>query len=352
MTIAQKSSPSVSRRLVFIDVLRLIAALQMIQGHAVAAMLAPSYRSGPGFQVWTFARGLTSVAFLFSAGFAFALAEARASDLGARRRRVGRALRLLVIGYAMHAPLGMLLGTPASAALRGWAVVDVLQCIGVSLLSVELLSWRVAGWRARVLGALSLASFLFAVAPAAHGLTLSDRALALGNYFTGRYGSLFPLLPWSGYLFVGFGLGQLAVRTPRHVVRVLLGGAAVALPVGLAISYALPVAPLSVNPGYALVKLGCVLVIAGGLAQGFRHVTRLPRTLAQLASQTLFLYVSHVVILSADHVGLAHLLGNQHGPLFGVALALVLLVVCSLLALGLGSLRARSVSGTRAAPSP
>jgi hypothetical protein len=81
-------------------------------------------------------------------------------------------------------------------------------------------------------------------------------------------------------------------------------------------------------------------------------VSRLPRVLSQLASQTLFLYVSHVVILSADHVGLVHLFGYQHGPLFGVGLALVLLLVCGALALGLGSLRARSGSGTRAAPSP
>ena len=48
------------RRVVFIDVLRLIAAFQMIQGHTLDALLASELRRGPWFAAWTFARGLTS----------------------------------------------------------------------------------------------------------------------------------------------------------------------------------------------------------------------------------------------------------------------------------------------------
>ena len=46
------SHPPVPRR-VFLDVLRLIAAVQMIQGHAIDAVLAPAYRAGLGYQAWS-----------------------------------------------------------------------------------------------------------------------------------------------------------------------------------------------------------------------------------------------------------------------------------------------------------
>src|ERR1700754_131712 len=93
-------------RLVFLDVLRLIAAVQMIQGHAVSAVLAPEYRHGVLFGLWSFARGLTSVIFLFSAGYSFALTS---------KRNWRRPLELVALGYLMHAPFAILLGAPREA---------------------------------------------------------------------------------------------------------------------------------------------------------------------------------------------------------------------------------------------
>ncbi|MDB4975555.1 MAG: hypothetical protein JWN48_3896 [Myxococcaceae bacterium] len=344
-------------RLVFIDVLRLVAAVQMIQGHSVSAVLAPAYRHGLGYQCWTFARGLTSVSFLFSAGFAFALAEARGHLPLDRRRRAWRALRLILLGYLLHAPLGYLLhapapGAPLAAALRAWAAVDVLQCIGLSLLALELLTLSVRRARPRVVSGSTLALAALASAPALLPLSLSDLSLSFGNYLTPRYGSLFPLVPWAGYLFVGFVLGTASVRSPRHTAAWLLAAGALALPLGLLLSSTLPAWPAGVSPAYALVKLGCVLLLSALLAHSLRRVSRLPARASRLASQTLFLYASHTLLLYADDVGLAHWLGARHSPLFGVLLALVLLLACGAAALALGSLRGRSGSGTRAASSP
>jgi hypothetical protein len=112
-----------------------------------------------------------------------------------------------------------------------------------------------------------------------------------------------------------------------------------------------PAVPRALAPGYSLIKLGCVLLLAALLARALRNVKRLPTPCSELASATLFLYVSHVLILYADQVGLAHLLGAAHSPLFAIMLALVLLVLCSAFALVLRSLRGRSGSGTRAAQS-
>ena len=60
-------------RVLFVDVVRLCALLQMINGHTLDAVLALSERVGPGFERYRFARGLVSVAFLVVAGIAFFL---------------------------------------------------------------------------------------------------------------------------------------------------------------------------------------------------------------------------------------------------------------------------------------
>src|SRR5688572_31079092 len=78
------ASVAVARaRLSFVDGLRLVAAVQMIQGHTLDALLAPELRQGPCFSAWTFARGLTSTTFLFTAGVSFALAHAASEERGA-----------------------------------------------------------------------------------------------------------------------------------------------------------------------------------------------------------------------------------------------------------------------------
>lgn len=339
-------------RLVFIDVLRLIAAVQMIQGHSVASVLSPSYRHGPWFWGWTFARGLTSVIFLVTAGLSFCLAEGRGADPASRNARMRRALGLVALGYLMHAPLGIALGAPVADTLRAAVVVDVLHCIGVSLLSLELLTITVRGAvpRAMLAGTLGLGA-LFA-APLTRSLSFSDRWWWLGNYVTGHGGSLFPLLPWAGYVWCGFALGTLSLPTRRRLVPGLAGVGAVSLLVGLGLLATYADVPRGVSPAYSLVKLGCVLLLAALLARALRDVVGLPRVLTLLAGETLFLYLSHVVILYADHVGLEPRLRDGHSPLFGVLLALGLLVSCGAAALLLRSLRRRSGSGTRAAQSP
>ena len=343
-------------RLVFLDVLRLIAAVQMIQGHSVASVLAAEYRHGAAYSVWTFARGLTSVLFLTTAGLAFVLAEARGHDVRARRRRALRALRLIAIGYAMHTPVAALLGAELQVALRAALVVDVLQCIGCSLLGLELLSLLTRNSSVRAVSALGLGLACFVAAPATHTVTLAPAGLALGNYLTTRYGSLFPLLPWAGYVWIGFGLGSVAFRAREKVWAVLAIAGTISLLLGLLGGQLGPSLPNAVSPAYALVKLGCVLLLGGALARLTRGAPALPPTLARLASETLFLYVSHVVILYADGVGLAFLLGKRHGPLFGVGLAVALLALCSLAALGfrraLRSLRGADRGSTRGAQLP
>lgn len=339
------------RRVVFVDALRLLAAVQMVQGHTLDALMRDSARAGRGFELWTFTRGLTSTTFLITAGLAFSLATATPTlAAGGRRRRLRRGLWLVALGYLMHAPLGILLGDAPARALAEWAAVDVLQCIGVSILLLE----GVAAWApARSWGALGvgLAALCFGLGPSSLSLTPRGPLLPFTSYFSAQAGSLFPLLPWAGFVFAGFGAGRYVLRPG--------GRRGLALRLGLwaalsgALSWALfcfaPASPARVSPAYALMKMALVAGVAAGLSPALEG-RRLPRLLRALASETLFIYVSHVVVLYAGHVGLASWIGRSVSAGGALLIAGLLCVASSAGAMGYRrvrqALQARGAGGT------
>lgn len=364
---AQQARASTAR-LSFVDGLRLVAAVQMIQGHTVDALLARELRHGPWFSAWTFARGLTSTTFLFTAGVSFALAhaaaEARAEPGAGRAHRIRRALMLIGVGYLLRVPAGVLFGDALQTALRNWLAIDILQCIGASLLLSEGLVAVVQNRRRAALAAALLGSACFGFAPASDLLTAGFPWLALSNYLSGRDGSLFPLLPAAGYVFWGLAVAQLGlvqraeaseVRAPRRPALVLAGFGLAALGSWLALSVLAPVVAPRISPAYAALKLGLVLLFAALLARLLAG-RQLPRLLTQLGSETLFLYVSHVLVLYAGHVGLSALLGRTQSLGAALVWTLGLLISTSVGALSYGpvlrALRARFQSGTPRPQSP
>jgi uncharacterized membrane protein len=350
------TSPSVTpaRRAVFVDVLRLIAAVQMIQGHTLDALLASPYRVGRAFDAWTFSRGLTSTTVLVTAGLSFVLASRVARDpVRARRRRMRRAFELIAIGYLMHAPLAVLFGADPVKAVAELLSVDVLQCIGVSLLGLELLTWAVPRWPARAVLAGLLGAALFALATPAGRLTPEGPLFGLTSYLSPRGGSLFPLVPWTGYVLLGLAVGAVVFAAGRFRVATRLFG--LALPVlglGWLLARTAPGADPRATPAFLVLKLGLVLVLAALLALALARVQRLPRILEALAGETLFLYVSHVLVLYAANVGVKARWGGTLGPWQSLGVALGLFLLCSAGALGYRraerALRERGQRGTSA----
>jgi uncharacterized membrane protein len=358
-------------RVVFVDGLRLLAALQMVQGHSLDALLAAELRHGSTFRAWTFARGLTSPAFLVTTGLSFALATAPGAGLVTGRvRRLKRAAQLVLLGYLMRAPLGVLFGDDVQAALRNAVLVDVLQCIGVCLALLELGCARIESRAGRAWLGAALGTLCFALGPASEQVLPQGAWLPLLNYLSASAGSLFPLLPWAGFVFWGLTLGQavlawseqeeavsappLAASSLRGRLRLGLGArlvsaGALACVASAALFALLPPAPARVSAAHALLKLGLVVMVAGVIA-GWLRGKMLPPRLRQLSSETLFLYVSHVVLLYASHVGLGPRIGRTLGLAGALGWALVLLIGCSAGALAYRraqqALRARGGRGT------
>lgn len=347
---------STGSRVVFVDLLRFAAALQMLQGHTIAALLAPDYRHGAVYAAWSTARGLTSVAFLFAAGLSFYLATERPSERAKRaapaewaaaarggRRRVLRALRLIGLGYLLHLPVAALSSDPVARrhAFHELAAVDVLQTIGVSMLLLEALRAFIASTGARVLTAFSSALALFALAPLAAQLPASGPLRPLLAYLTPNAGSLFPLAPWAAHVFTGYGCGavvRLGVPLGASPARARIQGSlGVRLAAIVAIATSIAVAlPLLGAPRVLIdhaSRLAGVLATAGVFWFVGERLERVPRLVATLSQHTLVLYVFHVLLVYGQGVGLAAWLGPRLGPGWALVAAVLVVVASAAVAL-------------------
>jgi uncharacterized membrane protein len=325
-------------RVLVLDLLRLAATVQMVQGHVVDAVLAPEWRSGAVHGAWLWLRGLTSVAFLFLAGWAFQLATLRELDRHRRdrtavARRFRRAGMLIALGYALHLPINALAGgdsPAASAALHAALVVDVLQCIGVCLLLLEGLALCLPTRRSIEVACCVLGAFVLVLAPALSALPWHGPLLPLANYLSPRGGSLFPLFPWAAHVLLGAGLGGLLLdggTRPARAVRLLAGACAL-----LAAAF---VAARAGEPLIAdhLSRLGFVLAAATLLTRLEPAAATWPAWTRRLANETLFVYAFHVLLVYGQGVGLASLVGERLAPLPAAALALLVLTLSAACAL-------------------
>ncbi len=306
------------KRVVFVDLLRLLATFQMVQGHSIDAVLDAGLRSGDAFGAWSWTRGLTSVAFLFAAGVSFHLAtlsrfEAHRSSPEAIRRRIKRGLLLVAIGYLLHNPFGALLGGQWGPALAHAAIVDVLQCIGLSILILEGLTLWLGTPRQVVVASGVLAAGAVLAWPLTEGVSPTGASAWLTNYVTHAGGSIFPLFPWAGYLFAGVVVGAIACPEGRLERRGVVGLFAFGLSV-MAASRAVALIPYGAempDPGPGLFKLSVIILLSAGLALLTFSRGALPRVWTVLAGETLVIYVVHIALLYGDGYGLADVVGAE-----------------------------------------
>jgi uncharacterized membrane protein len=297
-----------------LDLLRAVAALQMVQGHTIDAVLSPVYRSGALHHAWLWLRGLTSVAFLFAAGLSFSLATLR--DLPRHRadrrnasKRVRRAGTLLLFGYALHAPVGLLFGADMGSAgvvVAQAVIVDVLQCIGVSLLVLEGLAFALPSARAVEFACVALSVLLMLFSPAARHIDPAGTWLPLLDYVTPRGGSLFPLLPWAAHVFAGAASARLLLQRERRVLR--LACAALVLIAGAAWL------PLAAPVPDHLSRLGWVVAATALLSAIAPAIRTWPAWIGAVSSETLFIYAFHVVLVYGQGLGLSDRVGPVLAP--------------------------------------
>jgi len=336
--------PDSKQRYLFIDLLRFVTAFFMVQGHVFDALLSPQVKSHHLYYLHDFFHGFVAPAFLFASGVAYGASTMKRWEehtvWGTRtRRRVAKFLGLIAVGYALHLPyfsLRKTLAAASSAEIKSLLQSDVLQCVGVTLLLLQMsilltkerktFKWLAAGIAASVIFSAPLmwSRHFSGVLP-----------LALVSYLSPETGSWFPLFPWAGYILCGVLIGAVVAkaRTPAHALSITVKSAALGAGL-LLLSWVVMYLPFSFypdhdfwksNPAMFFVRLSVVSLVGNCifLAQHWWQAT--PRLPLIIGRHSLFIYILHLVIVYGSVVnrGLAQRIGPtlQLSQTLGVAAA-------------------------------
>lgn len=289
----------------YLDWLRGVGVLIMIQGHVIDAWTAVADRSRTAYHWISFVGGLAGTPiFLFLAGMALALGA------GARMRR-GRTAREVA---ALARRRGwQILGLAFLFRLQAWVIsrgspwtllkVDILNVMGVAMVAGALL-WAAGRGRS------SRAILLAGVAVAAAMVTPLVRAAGwvavlpdpIEAYLRPAPNTTtFTLLPWAGFVFAGAAVGVWldAARTMQEERRVNIALAFAGTLIALA-GYAASLLPpiyaatnfWTSSPTFFFVRLGAVTALVP-LAFAWNGMNG-RSWLCELGRSSLFVYWIHV----------------------------------------------------------
>ncbi|MEK6650041.1 MAG: heparan-alpha-glucosaminide N-acetyltransferase domain-containing protein [Bacteroidota bacterium] len=310
-----------SSRLTFLDLLRGGAALVMIEVHVVNAFLMPSVRDAAWFPALNYLNGLVAPAFLFAAGFAFALTSDRAERNGAgdRRPRILKSLRriglVLASGYLLHLP-GYGWSKMAAVSETGWlrfVQADILHTIAVGLVLLLLAREFLGGVKGLIRTAALIGTGSSLIAPWTWLWDAQSVFPApIASYVNGTPYSQFPLFPWLAFLMAGAVTAALYPKgegndAPRQWNRrVGWIGLALVVVAGLLrwseVGVALPQVHIRANPWFVAERLGALLVILSLLGSWSLRRSGTPFILRDVSRESLQVYVAHLMIIYGDWI--------------------------------------------------
>ena len=307
------------RRITFIDLLRAFAILMMLQGHFTDTLLDVAYRDPNNviYSTWLFMRGLTAPVFFFASGLIFVFLLLRDGRPFRQNERVLKGLRrglsLIVIGYVLRMSFPSLL---QFKIYGGLFTVDVLHCIGLAILSLiglYLLSQRLRvsyPWALTIVGLM-----VFYIHPTMAAADWDALPLALRNYFTQDYGSVFTPIPWIGYTMLGGVLGSVLHRRPVLAFGQWLPLALLAL--GFLLHFQSDKMLLNLfhltgmhnfyahaHNNFILYRLGHVFIAVAAFIWIAQLWQTIPKLLLRIGSETLVIYEVHFVLLYSTWFGI------------------------------------------------
>ncbi|WP_397445924.1 heparan-alpha-glucosaminide N-acetyltransferase domain-containing protein [Polaribacter sp. R77954] len=319
-----------SKRLYFIDIIRAFAILMMLQGHFIDTLLDSIYRNETYviYKIWSYFRGITAPTFFTISGLIFTFLLLKAKDRGEEKLRIRkgtiRGLFLIFIGYLIRIPiLQWFMGSFNTYFL----VIDVLQCIGLSLILViglYLLSLK----NLYYFSVLNLIAgiLIFVTEPLYRELTFNTIPLVFSNYISKNNGSIFTLIPWFGYVAFGAFLATLFylnLDKKQFKLKVIIGFLITGYLLIFYSSWILcEIAKLTniklfldaASFNYLFTRLGNVFLYFA-VFYGFENYLKIPLIL-KIGQKTLSIYVIHFIIIYGSFTGIGlKLIGKNLSPL-------------------------------------
>lgn len=345
-----------SNRLYFIDAVRAFAILMMLQGHFISTTLDPLFRdtNNIAYAIWLYFRGNTAPMFFCISGLIFMYLLIKANDKGNDNPRIKkglkRGLELIGIGYLLRIPfLYWIQGHFDTYFL----VVDVLQCIGLSLIILVLFYILVQkNRRALSILLLTVGIVIFLTEPLYRNLRLEHTPVFIANYVSMQHGSVFTMLPWFGFMAFGGFIATLFYKY-AHKPKFKLASIVLFISSGLVLTFlstwlleflyyitGIELFYACSTYNYLFLRLGNVLIAFGifyALEQFLTH-----SLITKIGAKTLSLYVVHFIILygSFTGIGLNRFYTNSLGPWQAIIGALLFMIGSCVIVLNLWRMKA------------
>lgn len=337
-------------RLYFIDAMRAWAILMMLQGHFVDGLLDPVFRDPENtiYTTWKYFRGITAPVFFTVSGFIFTYLLIKNNLKGWENPRVKkgikRGIQLIFIGYLLRLNVLGLLG---GHIYPSFYLVDVLHCIGLSILLLISIYLYSAKKKSYVFSAVLLISTLiiFLLEPAYKNLPLSFLPDFAANYFTKINGSVFTIFPWFGYAAFGAFMATIFNKY-KHQKYLYPTAISLCLLFGFTLIFysskffltlfsatGIQVFADVFNNNYLFIRLGDVLVVFAVFMLIRSLLTN--TIILKIGQNTLAIYVIHFIILYGSFTGLGLYKFFHHSvqPYAVVSGAVLFMVVTTFLAL-------------------
>jgi uncharacterized membrane protein len=324
---------SKKNRIIFIDLMRAFAVIQMVQGHTVDVLLSNNYRdlNSPLFSLWFFMRGMTAPIFLFSAGTVFTYLFKLVNQPFATNPRVKKGIKrfflLIFLGYLLRYPAPLIINFSGvtSDAWKTFFAIDVLHLIGFGILflmGLLLISekYKINDYIIFSAGALLCFGLYQPVSAIDWPKYLP---IWIADYFYNGSGSNFPLVPWTGYVIAGGVLGTYLAKHPNIFKSIKFSFWLAVIGAGL-IVLALLGTQLEIilyghsnfwttSPNLIFYRLGIVLILNSVVSFIALKVESIPRIFILIGRNTLLIYIVHLTILygSAWNPGLISILDKS-----------------------------------------
>ncbi|HCY76841.1 MAG TPA: hypothetical protein DHV28_13045 [Ignavibacteriales bacterium] len=339
-------------RYISVDLLRGLAIIVMIEVHVFNAFLIPDLRQTNWLGVLNFINGLVAPAFLFVSGFAFQVSSGSKLDemkkLGsAFWKKTGRIFQIIIIGYVLHLPsysLTKILTKSSPQLVEDFFAVDVLQCIGVGLLFLflsRLLIKSEKTYNYFLIASLFLVTF---ISPFLWSVELTNYLpLAIANYFNQLHGSLFPIFPWSNFIFAGAVFAKYYVdarkknEEEKFVKRITLWGLGLIIIGHFFYSglFSETFTLIMPNPVFYFQRLGYLAVVFFLCWSVDKKFTVKKSIVLDASRESLFIYWLHLIIIFGtfwNKKSFAMIIGTTYNALEASITALILITLMILAA--------------------
>lgn len=328
-------------RYIFLDVLRGLAVLWMIETHITGLLLAPGEKANIWYNLLNISNGFIAPCFIFCAGAGLWIALSRKGDafLSGGKELWGYLRRLAYIlfwAYMLHVPMysmQWILGA-TSQQLVPWLMIDVLQTIVYASLIALAVFFVV---RNVLRTSFVLLAFLLAIMFFTRTVWDSKPFEYLPTWLAVAITpdvSPFPLLPWIGYFFAGFSFTHVFMRVEdKRKLAFRLLALCITVPIVLFMI------KRAVHPGWGTewwhVSPQLILLRVAGVVGVWSLIYLFEEDLKKgsigslmqtLGKESLFLYLSHVMIVySALGPIVVAATGSSTVGYAGIALCFVLL---------------------------